>query len=193
MEEGGAAEGGQKDREQIQIAWLQTDRIQTDRIHKDRIQIFRIQAGRAQPDSIQTGTKRAPRCTGMLRSNGKETPRCLGALLRNGKRAPPLHGNAILVRMVQRGTPKRVAHKCPKPLLFNRFLCLFEPRLSTRGMHIQKDTTQSGCQRAPKAIAQNLFSVHILQMLLFGIHAVAAPNVPFILKISRKAMVLQRF
>jgi len=58
----------------------------------------------------------------------------------------------------------------------------------------QKYDHPKGMPKTPQGNLTNLsFSEHILQVLLFRIHLVVAPSVPFFVKKSKKALVLQHF
>ena len=55
-------------------------------------------------------------------------------------------------------------------------------------------TTQSGRQRAPKALAKNTdFPCVFEHFLLFGIHLVATPGAPFMFKMRKKALRFKLF
>ena len=105
------------------------------------------------------------------------------------KTSATLHGNARTDRKVQMGHPKRISKKCPKPLFLNAFGRFSEAHWSTQEVGVKKWISRSGRQRALMAMVQSpsLFQ-HILQILLFGIHLLAALLSPSFLQIIKKPL-----
>ena len=79
-----------------------------------------------------------------------------GSAPRKRETSATLHGNACADWQVQMDSQKRVLKTSPKPLRLSTFWSCLRFHWSTCGAHTQKETTPSGCQGAPKAIAQSM-------------------------------------
>ena len=88
-------------------------------------------------------------------------------------------------------SPQKDPPKTPQTICFNMFLKFFGAPLEHPSCAHQKmDHPKWSPKSSQGNHTKQSFSGHILHILLFGIHLVAAPSVPFIWKISKKTLFL---
>ena len=187
---------------------IQTDRIQTDGIQTDRTQTDRIQTDRSRqtgPDRpVQTDQSRPTRwgrsdenrappaweCNFVLK-NERYAAWERFANMKNESRAA---WERICCPYGPGWPPKKDPSKTSQTMCFILFLKLFgAPLEHPVCAHQNMDHPKWMPKSSQGTRTKQCFSGRILLILIFGIHLVAAPSVPFMWKIIKKPLISLRF